>query len=138
MALQYALDHAQKIRGLILIGSSGMRRMPDEEVPSTFGPANVSRLQPILRYVTPHYMMKRGLRESVADPDNFVIDVQVTKYWELIRMTGSREAMLQRRSLVTSSPPLEGRLAENTQPTLLIWGAQDKLVPLAHGVRMKG
>ena len=53
-------------------------------------------------------------------------------------MTGSRGAMLQRRSLETSSPALEGRLAEITQPTLLIWGAQDKLVPLAYGVRMNG
>ena len=105
---------------------------------STFGLANVSWLQPILRYVTPHYMIERGLHESVADPDNFVTDEQVTRYWELIRMTGSREAMLQRRSLGTSSRPLEGHLAEITQPTLLIWGAQDKLVPLAHGVRMNG
>ena len=53
-------------------------------------------------------------------------------------MTGSREAMLQRRGLGISSPPLEGRLAEITQPTLLIWGAQDKLVPLAHGVLING
>ena len=53
-------------------------------------------------------------------------------------MTGSREAMLQRRSLGTSSPPLAGRLAEITQPTLLIGGAQDKLVPLVHGVWMNG
>jgi pimeloyl-ACP methyl ester carboxylesterase len=136
VALQYALDHPQKIRGLILIGSSGMRRTPDEEVPSTFGLADISWLQPILRYVTPRFMIERGLRDSVADPDSFVTDEQVTRYWELIRMTGSREAMLQRRSLGTSTPPLEGRLAEITLPTLLIWGAQDKLVPLAHGVRM--
>ena len=54
-------------------------------------------------------------------------------------MTGSREAMVQRRSLGTSTPPLEGRLAEITLPTLLIWGGgQDNLVPLAHGVRMNG
>ena len=138
VALQYALDHPQKIRGLILIGSSGVRRTPDEEVPSTFGLADISWLQPILRYVTPRFMIERGLRDSVADPDNFVTDEQVTRYWELIRMTGSREAMLQRRSLGTSTPPLEGRLAEITLPTLLIWGAQNKLVPLAHGVRMNG
>ena len=46
VALQYALDHPQKIRGLILIGSSGMRRTPDEEVPLTFTLANVSWLEP--------------------------------------------------------------------------------------------
>jgi pimeloyl-ACP methyl ester carboxylesterase len=104
VALQYALDHPQKIRGLILIGSSGVRRTPDEEVPSTFGLADISWLQPILRYVTPRFMIERGLRDSVADPDNFVTDEQVTRYWELIRMTGSREAMLQRRSLGNKHP----------------------------------
>jgi len=83
-------------------------------------------------------MIERGLRDSVADPDNFVTDEQVTKYWELIRMTGSREAMLRQRSLGTSSLPLKGRLAEITLPTLMIWEAQDKLVPLADGMRMNG
>ena len=46
--------------------------------------------------------------------------------------------MLQRRSLGTSTQTLKSRLAEVSPPTLLIWGAQDKLVPLAHGVRMNG
>ena len=124
VALQYALDHPQKIRGLILIGSSGMRRTPDEKVLSTFGLTNISWLQPILRYVTPRFMIERGLRDSLADPDNFVTDEQVTRYWELIHMTGSREAMVQRRSLGTSTPPLGGHLAEITLPTLLIWGGR--------------
>ena len=53
-------------------------------------------------------------------------------------MTGSREAMLQRQNLRGAVAPLEGRLGEITVPTLLIWGAQDKLVPLAQGVRMNG
>ena len=138
VALQYALDHPEKIRGLILIGSSGMRRATDEEVPSTFGLADISWLQPILRYVTPRFMIAGALRDSVADPDTFVTDEKVTRYWELIRMTGSREAMLQRQNLRGTVAPLEGRLGEITVPTLLIWGAQDKLVPLAQGVRMNG
>ena len=138
VALQYELDYPEKIRGLILIGSSGMRRTADEEVPSTFGLADISWLQPILRYVTPRFMVESALRDSVADPDNFVTDEKVTRYWELIRMTGSREAMLQRQNSRDTAPPLEGRLGEITIPALLIWGAQDKLVPLAHGVRMNG
>ena len=136
VALQYALDHPEKIRGLILIASSGMRRTADEEVPSTFGLADISWLQPILRYVTPRFMIASALRDSVADPDNFVTDEQVTRYWELIRMTGSREAMLQRQNSRDTVAPLESRLIEITIPALLIWGAQDKVVPLAHGARM--
>ena len=120
VALQYALDHPQKIRGLILIRSGGMRCRSDEEVPSTFGLADFSWLQPILRCVTPHFMIERSLRDSVANPDNFVTDAQVTRYWELNRMIGSHESILQRRSLGTSSPLLEGRLADITPPTLLI------------------
>ena len=138
VALQNALDHPQKIRGLILIRSGGMRCRSDEEVPSTFGLADFSWLQPILRCVIPHFMIERSLRDSVANPDNFVTDAQVTRYWKLTRMIGSHESMLQRRSLGTSSSLLEGRLADITPPTLLIWGAREKLVQLAHGVRMNG
>jgi len=136
VALQYALDHPEKIRGLILIASSGMRRTSDEEVPSTFGLADISWLQPILRYVTPRFIIESALRDSVADPDNFVTDEQVTRYWELIRMTDSREAILQQQNSRDTVAPLESRLGEITIPTLLIWGAQDKLVPLALGTRM--
>ena len=51
-------------------------------------------------------------------------------------MTGSREAMLQRQNSRDTVAPLESRLGEITIPALLIWGAQDKVVPLAHGERM--
>lgn len=138
VALQYALDHPEKIRGLVLIGSSGMRRTTDENIPSSFGIADVSWLQPITRYVTPRFMIEAALRDSVADPDNFVTKDMVERYWELIRMTGSREALLQRQNLRLAAEPLEARLGEITIPTLLIWGANDKLVPLSHGVRMNG
>jgi pimeloyl-ACP methyl ester carboxylesterase len=46
VVLQYALDHPEKIRGLVLIGSSGMRRTTDENIPSSFGIADVSWLNP--------------------------------------------------------------------------------------------
>ena len=88
VALQNALDHPQKIRGLILIRSGGMRCRSQEEVPSTFGLADFSWLQPILRCVTPHFMIERSLHDSLGNPDNFVTDAQVTRYWELIRMIG--------------------------------------------------
>ena len=138
MALKYALDHPEKIRGLILIASRGMRRTADEEVPSTFGLADISRLQPIFRYVTPRFMIGSARRDSIADPDNFATDEQVTRYWELIRMTGSREAMLQRQNSRDTVTPLESRLGEISIPALLIWGAQKKLVTLAHDGHMNG
>ena len=42
VALQFALDHPEKIQGLTLIASSGMRYAADNEVPSTFGLADIS------------------------------------------------------------------------------------------------
>ena len=121
MALQYALDHPEKIQGLILIASSGMRYTAYTEVPSTFGLADISWLQPILGYVTPRFTIASALRDNVADPENFVTDEQVTRYWELIRMTGMREAMLQRQNSRDTVAPLASRLGEIKIPALLIW-----------------
>ena len=80
VALQYALDHTEKIQGVTLIASSGMRYTADNEVPSTFGLADISWLQPILGYVMPCFKIASALRDSVDDPENFVTDEQVIRY----------------------------------------------------------
>ncbi|CAI8427292.1 MAG TPA: hypothetical protein DIT66_00895 [Rhodobiaceae bacterium] len=138
VALHYALDNPGKVRGLVLVSASGMRRSIAEAPPSSFELADITWLQPVMRYVTPRFMFASALRDTVADPDNFVTDEMIDRYWELIRMTGSRAAIFERRNARQSNAPLDERLSELTMPALLIWGAQDKIVPLSQGVRMNG
>ena len=97
-----------------------MRHPADKEVPSTFGLPDISWLQPILSYVTPRFTIASAMRDSIADPENFVTDEQFTRYCDLIRMTGPREAMLQRQNSRDTVAPLESRLGEIKIPALLI------------------
>jgi pimeloyl-ACP methyl ester carboxylesterase len=65
-----------------------------------------------------------------ADP-GFVTDALVTRYHDLMRAPGAREAMLARleQTLLVDPAPV---LARIQAPTLLLWGTSDGMIPFAN------
>ena len=57
------------------------------------------------------------------------------RHFELLLREGNREALLDRldqwRTAQQDARPIAARLARISAPTLLLWGAQDRLLPLA-------
>jgi pimeloyl-ACP methyl ester carboxylesterase len=51
----------------------------------------------------------------------------VDRYWELLRFPGNRRATALRAE-ANREPEFADRLNEVVQPTLVIWGAQDRLI----------
>ena len=136
VALQFALSHPDRTKALVLISSGGMARKADDEAVGAFRLTSSALLLSLMRYITPRFMIEDTLRGVVADPDNFVTDAMVDRYWELLRMTGNREASIIRFSNPPSGTKIESRLGEITAPTLILWGAEDQLIKLEYGVRM--
>lgn len=134
VALQVALDAPQAVDALVLVSSSGMRRNADDESVGAFKLANSALGRMAMRYVTPRFTLAGTLRGVVADPDNFVTDEMVDRYWELLRMTGSRDATIKR--FAGPRRPLEPRLGELDVPTLILWGQQDPLIKVEYGIAM--
>jgi pimeloyl-ACP methyl ester carboxylesterase len=56
----------------------------------------------------------------------------VDRYWELNRRTGTPEATFARFRLPLTNPGMMDRLHEITVPTLILWGREDALIPVAH------
>jgi pimeloyl-ACP methyl ester carboxylesterase len=136
VSLQLALDYPSRVDGLILISAAGMRRDVDDPPVGAFRFTQTAIGRAALEYVTPRFMIKRSIEKIVADPAGFVTDAMVTRYWELLRMTGSREASAIRFAGYAQQAPLEPRLGEITAPSLILWGIKDSLIKPKYGTRM--
>lgn len=138
MALAYALAHPGRVRGLVLVDSAGLGRtaLPangssSRSVPIAFRIARMTALRWLVTKVTPRALIEEGLRSVYAD-DSRIDDLAIDRYWHLLRLEGSRAAMMARfaeSSRETDPLPVE-RL---TMPAFVLWGEQDRLIPPDYG-----
>jgi pimeloyl-ACP methyl ester carboxylesterase len=129
VAWRYALAYPERVEGLILIDAAGAPLREGEAAP----PLNLGfrlmrnpMLRPLMSQITPRSLVEKSLQDTVADPA-IVDDNMVDRYWELLRFPGNRRASAM-RALSDREPEYFERIAEITAPTLLLWGAEDKLI----------
>lgn len=129
VAWRYALGHPERVEGLILIDAAGAPLREGETAP----PLNLGfrllrnpLLRPLLSQITPRSLVEKSLQDTVADP-SIVTDAMVDRYWELLRYPGNRRASAIRAD-APREPEYWDRISEITAPTLLLWGAEDKLI----------
>ena len=84
--------------------------------------------------ITPRALIADGLRASVADPSQ-VTDADIDRYWELLRYPGNRTATIHRFGYGREAS-LPGPLPRPI-PTLIMWGAEDKLIPVSSAAWFK-
>ncbi len=128
VAALYALEHPQRVERLVLADSAGFR------APKEFNLATLSGLNPSTREGM------RRLAEMVffnkqMFASNQAVDLLLTQ-----RMTAGDGYTIQSlvESIYRDEDMLDGRLGAIKQPTLIVWGRQDGLTPLAReGERFK-
>src|SRR5688500_6250407 len=81
--------------------------------------------------ITPRSLVERSLRQSVSN-QAVVTDQAVDRYWEMLRYPGNRKATMERFA-TTQTPFDKEALATLQVPTLIIWGAEDRLIPASSG-----
>jgi pimeloyl-ACP methyl ester carboxylesterase len=85
----------------------------------------------IVEQVTPRSLIESSLEQSVS-VKSVVTDTMIDRYWELLRYPGNRRATLERFS-GAYEPLTQEEIAGIDAPTLIIWGEEDRLIPLAAG-----
>ena len=77
--------------------------------------------------------MKKSLEPALFDANALTEDV-LTRYYEMLRAPGVRKAIVERSYQTVDTDPVE-RLKKITAPTLLLWGAEDRMIPKENAVR---
>ena len=142
-ALGVASLYPSRVAGLILVDGSGA---PRDEVEAMMDPAAVEAdeggnigfaiarmpgINLLAQHITPRSLIKQSLEQSVSNQAVVTQEV-VDRYWQLLRYPGNRAATMKRFS--TEYEPLTNdEIAAVTVPTLILWGEEDRLIPVEAG-----
>lgn len=135
IAHEYAKAHPERLLGLILVDAGGAPDLTPgkRNLPIGFKIMQMPVINRIATIISPRSVIEKSLRSSVSKGD-FIDDKEIDLYWNMLRRPGNREATLKRFSERAARQAEESAAApEATRkiPTLIIWGDEDKLIPVA-------
>lgn len=131
IAARYAMQHPERLAGLVLIDAVGAPVQRDGGGNLAFTIARIPVLNGLAFDVMPRALIERSLRQSVSN-QAVVTPAVVDRYWELGRYPGNRAATMARFSQ-EMTPFTPAQAAAIRMPALVMWGEEDRLVPFESG-----
>ena len=134
ISLNIALAQPQRVAGLILIDTAGVA------VAGSGSLAPGYLLVPVVGQLltafalTSDKLVREGLEKSFYDDKRIGTD-RVAHYYRPLQTRAGQLAALRARTQA-SQHPIESELGKINAPTLIVWGAQDELIPLLAGQKM--
>ena len=132
LAWRAGLAVPERVSGLVLIDASGAQT-GEKSKPYLGARLAQSWLgQKLLPEITPGFLVESSLEENYANPDRLSEEF-VTRYWEMLLFPGNRAATIE-RSKTPREPEQWQKIGNLQMPVLLLWGEQDKVIPVSHGM----
>lgn len=131
VALEYALADPERVAGLVLVDAAGAPQLEEAKGNIGFALARTPVVNKLMTQVTPRALVESSLEQTVSNKA-VVTDATVDRYWELLRYPGNRAATMKRFA-AGYAPFDKARLKVLQVPTLVMWGAEDRLIPLSSG-----
>lgn len=135
VAWRFALRHPERVSALILIDSAGYPIAGGASEAAVMQLARMPIVSELMRFAPLRWVFERSLLEVYAD-DAKVTPELVERYEQLMLRAGNRQAMGD-RARAERRPVGWQRLPELRVPTLILWGAQDSWIPVAHAERFR-
>lgn len=133
-ALNVAVAHPDKVLGLVLIDSAGIKVQGRTSLAPWYLQMPVlGRLLTALA-LTSDQLVRAGLEKSFFD-DSKVTDERVNAYYQPLKTQGGQLSATRARAQFELFP-IEDRIPGIKVPTLIIWGAEDALIPLEAGRKL--
>lgn len=128
IAWQFAIKYPQMVDKLILIDAAGYP-MVSKSAPIAFRVARMPVLNRLITFITPRFMARASVENVYADKSK-VWDELVDRYFELALREGNRQALVDRMQMPLDSTAYP-KIKTIQQPTLVLWGEQDMLIPVS-------
>lgn len=130
IAWQTAFAESSRVELLVLVDSAGYK-LQSESVPIAFKVARIPVLNRLVQVLLPRAMVASSLRDVYGHPDRVTPEL-VDRYYDLATRAGNRRALVERFAQAEPGKYVE-RLTVLRQPTLILWGGRDRLIPRAYG-----
>ena len=134
IAWQFTLRHPEMVDKLILIDAAGFP-LKSTSVPMAFKMARTPALNKILTFITPQFVVQSSVYNVYADKSK-VTDELVDRYFDLSLRAGNRQALIDRMQMPFDENEVE-QITTISQPTLILWGAEDGLIPTESAYRFQ-
>lgn len=131
ISLKYAIENPESVNGLVLISASGAPPKEKTAKPMALRLMKNSLGRALIRRMWSRNMAKSSLQDMVFD-SSLITDEEVDRMWEFSRYPGSMDAMFKEFS-ETWKDFESTEINEFSKNTLLIWGEEDTICPMAMG-----
>jgi pimeloyl-ACP methyl ester carboxylesterase len=128
-----AVAAPHRVGKLILVDAAGYPMQP-KSIPIGFLIARMPGLRNVMEYVLPRRVVEASVRNVYGQPAR-VTPALVDRYYELTLRAGNRKALGQRMDQRLWGD--EDKIKTIRQPTLILWGAQDNLIPLENAKKFE-
>ena len=124
IAMQFTLDNPDRVKKLILVGSAGLGAWGIS--PGAMFKMAAANIFPTKRTV------QKIAKYLVHKTDNFPGDDGIAYILEVIRSSGGKLPFVNGKGRAVA-PFSSDKLRQITNPALIIWGAEDRILPVSHG-----
>ena len=121
-----AAAHPQRVDKLILVDSGGYPFKADS-MPVAFVISQIPVLNQIMEFTLPRSAVEASVKDVYGDPSLVTTDL-VDRYFDLALRQGNRGALRERFAQLEYVDHSE-LVQSLVQPTLVLWGAEDHLIP---------
>ena len=134
IAVNVALLNGNRVAGLVLIDSSGVNVEGGESLAPAYIKIPVLGRLFVALALTSDRLVRSGLKKSFYD-DSKITEDRVDVYYRPLKTRSGQLAAVRARTQAGQFP-IEPQLDKVTVPTLIIWGAEDIVIPVAAGRKM--
>ncbi len=128
VAWNYALKRPERVGRLVMIDAAGYPRDAAGGAGTILRLARLPGVRNLLTMLTPRSLIADSLREVYGNPANLSDDL-INRYFDLARRPGNRRAFIERAAAAGADRNGDHSLLK--QPVLILWGAEDRWIPLA-------
>jgi pimeloyl-ACP methyl ester carboxylesterase len=123
----FTIKHPERVTHLVLVDSGGLPTKQVEPTPLAYRLMGIPIANRLLLHITPRSLVVDGLNSAIVHKD-IITDEMIDRYWDFIRMDGTREATIIRSRI--RDKRIRDDIPNIKTPTLILWGEEDRTIPV--------